>query len=218
MPDMTVLLISLVAVFVIFALIIIIGCSNYRIAKRAKFKITSMFPYELQNYWNMPYTTYIRFLAGLFAVSYSLFGLCAFFSCDVAISKILIVTLILSAFMMMIIIYVNMNVVKIHLSLAVVLFVLCLLNYGIMTILLLGGQPFYLPNWLGYITLAISIFYLGSLFNPKLYKWMMLEKKESEEGMTILSRPKYFVLPIYEWVTIALNLLIIVLITIGYLV
>lgn len=125
--------------------------------------------------------------------------------------------MIFSALLMMSLTFINMNIVKLHLTLDVLMFIMCFLNYGLFTVAILLGNTMYMKAWPGCVSGIIGIMYLISLFNPKLFRWMMLEKIEEKDGMSSVSRPKYFILPIYEWVTMGLNVLFLILVLVSWL-
>lgn len=207
---------SVIVAIIIFTILFNIGRSNYYESKKEKFKIKSMFPYEMQNQINAKYNWNVRFMSLFFALAMSLFAINAFDITFASILSVIVGIMILNAIDNMLLFFIDMRRASLHMALAVISFGLTFLSYILLAYYVFFVSSNEYPIVLGIICLIIALIILGLCANPKLYKWMFMNKVE-ENGKVELKRPEILTLALYEWMFITLAIvfdLIIVLVTI----
>ncbi|MCH5171967.1 MAG: hypothetical protein J1F31_04005 [Erysipelotrichales bacterium] len=204
---------SLIAVVMIFSILCCVGRSNYLEYTKEKFDFRSHFPYEMQDNQHFKYNWQVRFLSLFFALAHSLFAVNAFDMSNASSLSFVIGVMILNAIVMMLVFIVPMRKASLHMALAIIQFGLTFLSYALVSnyVFFFNTQGY--PLFLGIASSVIGVGILLSLINPKLYRWMYLDKVE-ENGEIVLKRPKVMMLALYEWIfmflTILLDLLVVI--------
>jgi len=198
---------------IVFIVLITMGRANYLEATKSKFSLKSMFPFEMQNLTKAKYNWYVRFVALFFALAMALFAINAF---DMSFGSILgfaTGAMIINAIVMMLLFIVDMRRASLHMAFAICHFILTFLSYAFVANYVFFAKSNQYPIVLGIICIVLAIIIFLLLLNPKLYRWMYLEKVE-EDGVQVLKRPKVVVLSLYEWIFMGLSILLNFIITI----
>lgn len=204
---------SFIVTLIIFVALIFIGKANYSEVTKDKFKLLSMFPYEMQNNIKAKYNWPVRVVALCFALAMSLFAINAFSMGFPSVLSAAVAAMIINAIVMMLLFFVDMRRAFLHVALAVLQFCLTFLSYAFVANYVFFVKSNEYPLVLGIICLVILVVIILLMTNPKLFRWMYLEKVE-ENGEIVLKRPKVMVLPTYEWLFMGLSILLDFLITI----
>lgn len=208
---------SLIVVVIIFSILFVVGRSNYLEYTKEKFDIRSNFPYEMQDNFSFKYNWQVRFLALFFALSLCLFAVNAFDMKNASSLSLAIGVMILNAIVTMLLFFISMKNSYLHMALAIGQFGLTFLSYAFVTNYVFFFNALDYPIFLGIVTSVFLVIILLLLINPKLYKWMYLDKVE-ENGEMVLKRPKVMLLPLYEWIFMVLTILLDLIIVIATLI
>lgn len=204
---------SLIVVIMIFSILYVVGRSNYLEYTKEKFDIRSNFPYEMQDNQHFKYNWQVRFLALFFCLSLSLFAVNAFDMKNASSLSLATAVMILNAIFAMLLFIVPMRNASVHMAIAIGQFGLTFLSYAFVSNYVFFFNIEEYPLFLGIVSSIFLVIILLLLINPKLYRWMYLDKVE-ENGEIVLKRPKVMLLPLYEWIfmvlTIVLDLLIVI--------
>lgn len=204
---------SFLAIVMIFSILINVGRSNYYEQKKEKFDLRQNFPYEMQDDWRFKYNWHVRFLALFLALALAMFGINAFNMTNASSLSFATGVMILNAIAIMLLFFTSMRSAYLHMALAIIHFGLTFLSYAFVANYVFFFNVEEYPTYLGVISAILVIFILALMINPKLYRWMYLEKEE-KDGEVLLKRPKVMLLPLYEWAFMMLTIFLDLLITI----
>ena len=197
----------------IFAILLVVGRNNYLEYTKDKFDFRSKFPYEMQDKSYFKYNWQVRFLALFFCLSLALFAVNAFDMRHASSLSLAIGVMILNAIVTMLLFFVSMKNASLHMILAIAQFALTFLSYAFVSNYVYFFNALDYPLFLGIVSSVFVLVILLLLINPKLYRWMYLDKVE-ENGEIVIKRPKILLLAFYEWIfmllTIILDLLIVI--------
>ncbi len=204
---------SCLVALIVFVVLFNVGRSNYLEVKKEKFDLKNTFPYEMQSQFNAKYNWHVRFISLFFALAMSLFAVNAFDITFMSILSIITGLMIINAIAIMLLFIIDMRRASLHMAIAVIHFGLTFLSYVLVAYYVFFVKSSDYPLAMGIICLTFALMILLLCINPKLYKWMFMEKVE-EEGKVELKRPKVIMLALYEWIFIALAISLNLIITI----
>ena len=176
------------------------------------YKPTNHFPYELMEGLSDVQRRYVRiplFIGALAVVSF-FYG--AYTANGIFLTYVILALALLAMVAWILLFYVKTRVVERHLLIAS-LFMMLVLLLDFIVAYYLFMTPFndVFAPWLVYGILALGIGEMVLMLNPRLKKWSQLETK-TENGTASFIRPRYFVLPLSEWLTF-LNVALVTLLT-----
>lgn len=204
---------SIIVAIVIFIILLNVGRANYYDAKKEKFLMGSMFPYEMQDGLYYKYNWNVRFIALFLALALSLFAINSFELTLQPNLSFLLIVMIVNAVIMMCLFFTTMRNATLHMILSIAHFGLTFITYATMANYVFFYNTVDYPLYLGIICVILVVVMLLLFINPKLYKWMYMERQE-ENGTSTLKRPKVLLLATYEWIFMILTIVFDLLLTI----
>lgn len=205
---------TFLVIVIIFSILLNVGCTNYFEQKKQKFDFRQSFPYEMQDDSRFKYNWHVRFLVLFLALALSMFAVNAFNMDNASSLSFATGVMILNAIAIMLVFFTPMRKANLHMALAIGQFGLTFLSYAFVANYVFFFNVEEYPLHLGIICLVFVILILCLMLNPKLYKWMYLDKEE-KDGEILFKRPKVMLLPLYEWIFMALTILLDLLIIIA---
>ena len=177
---------------------------NYYQRFKVKYNPLQMFPYELN--YEMKFKE--NLIGNLFLIGSAL-GLVSFYTYFGFISndgfiKLVMIAGLASSLLFSFIVFTPIKYIKLHLSVDVLSFILTFMVFASTFVLaLLDYQHFETDISLVIIFISgfFGVIYFFFLLNPKLSKWMYLDKEVNSDGSSYFKRPKFFPLAYTEWLT-----------------
>ena len=215
-------IVSLIFIF-LSVCIVILGIMNYNsrysdTPDKEPFSFLNQFPYELQDNPTMKYNFLFRIIAALLGGSYICFGCYLFWFKDMYGLKnihdyILGVLMTVNGIAIFSEFVITLKAYRKHLMFTSLLFSLTVMIYAYLGFYVLIDARKLHPQILAYIVLILAAALLASLIFTPLKRWMYLEKEE-EDGRITYHRKRLSILPFMEWIFLASNVLLIILLTI----
>jgi len=177
-----------------------------------RYSLLNHFPYELLESLNPWQRRYLQIPLMLLGAAIPAFFYGAFAAPGLYIPYIIVGIAVLAAAAFVLLFYVRTRVVERHV-LAASLFMMLVLLLDMFVAYYAFTTPFdaAFGDMLRYGSLALGLAELLVMLNPKLKRWSQLEATDNQ-GAVAFRRPRYFILPLSEWVSFA-NMLILAVIT-----
>ena len=209
------------ACVIFFIAFFIFSKMRYKTKYNAEYNVKNMFPYEL----NFKAKLQDNLLGNIFLV---LYGACALAFFALASQKsllpysnvIILVASILYIVINLSLVFVPLELVKLHLGVSIFSMVFTFTFFGAISYVCFDYYQHFqeVPYLvLGIIGIIFCLFYFGVSMNPKLNAPLNYEEVKNEDGSITYKRPKFFVLAFSEWLCIFANLLAITIALVLYL-
>ena len=201
---MRVLLIpSIIIAAVSFTIFMVFSMLNYKKRYNVTYNLRNMFPYE----FNYETTFKDNLIGNIFLVATSV-GLVLFYVSffqsmnNFGLPIITMVAGIVASVMMPFVSFVPIKMIKMHLFVDVVFFIMTFLSIASFGLIMLNEYQVFAQTKSLAMAIVNFVFALGVfliLMNPKLTHWGDLEEVENSDGTKYYKRPKFFVLAFSEW-------------------
>ena len=201
---MRVLLIpSIIIAAVSFTIFMVFSMLNYKKRYNVTYNLRNMFPYE----FNYETTFKDNLIGNIFLVATSV-GLVLFYVSffqsigSYGLPIITMVAGIVASVMMPFISFVPIKMIRMHLFVDVLFFIMTFLTSASFGLIMLNEYQVFMQAKSLVMAIVNFVFALGVfaiLMNPKLTHWGDLEEVENSDGTKYYKRPKYFVLAFSEW-------------------
>ncbi|MCH3976140.1 MAG: hypothetical protein LKF69_02415 [Bacilli bacterium] len=210
-----------VVILVAFAVEIIVGLYSYQMNQQRHYSFWNELPFELAQGANKSFLPLHYSAVGVFTILWIFYPIFLFYGQMTDYYYVLtfmaswVVTGVAMA-AVFILTYVN---IKRHLFFLSILFVTTMLNSAMAAILFFRFPYFaYHPIILSTLLALPAIAALLLAINPKMKKWPIMDKITRQDGTIEILRPRHFFLAYTEWSLIALNFILLILISIGLLI
>jgi len=207
--------------------VIILGFANFQETFKAKFSVLNMFPYELSYHNQGKLLLFYRFflyLYAAFSITPALMMVSKYINFFGYLSYIVMISIlfVINAIVLLTLHIIQAKFVRLHTMIATAYFAISALAAGASSIFLIN---LYLGNnqndWnllvFGILEAMLGFAILIIMLNPKLRNWAELNTKTNEDGTTIITRPKLFILAFSEWLVIFVNFAVQILLLLAYL-
>lgn len=191
-----------------FIFLVLVGLWNYRYGHKAKFSFGNGFPFELYTDAHLWFSGYVKILIVLSSLSFIVFGFGGFAFPNLVSAVIVMTGYTLSSLAMMSLFITDMRYAKLHVFLASAFFVMTALTAASVSYFAFTTPYDIFHPALAYVAAGLALFEVAIAVNPRLNHWEKLEAVAQKDGTVAFERPRHFVLPLSEWFTMAVFVLL----------
>jgi len=188
--------------------LVLVGLWNYRFSHKAKFSFGNGFPYELYTDAHLRFSGYVKVLIVLSSLAFILFGFGGFAFPSLVSAIIVMTGYTLTSLALMSLFITDMRYAKLHVFLASAFFVMTALTAASVSYFAFTTPYDIFHPALAYVAAGLALFEVLVAINPRLKHWEKLEAVAQKDGTVAFERPRHFVLPLSEWLTMGVFLLL----------
>ncbi len=192
----------------LFIVTIIFQTTMFHQKQQRKFNFRNELPFELVQGIDNRYMHYHYILLFIISLAQIIFAYNYFPTLVRWYEYLLIGSFVLSAIMLYLLYFIRVFEVKRHIIVVLLEALSVITSYfalGVFAQFNIWDKQV-LPLAVGLYIIAFVALLL--LFNPKLRRWPIMDKEFMQDGTVVITRPRYFLLALYEWFFIFLHFLI----------
>lgn len=192
----------------LFAFTLIFQTLLFQQKQQRKFNFRNELPFELVQGVDQKYLSYHYILLFLVTLAEIIFAYNYFPQLILWYEYLLVGSFVLSSIMVYILYFVRVFEVKRH------IIVMLIQALSVITSYFALGVFAQFNIWdkqvlaLAIVLYIIAFVALLALLHPKLRRWPIMDKEFMQDGTVVITRPRYFMLAVYEWMFILLHFIV----------
>lgn len=181
--------------------LLIFGRASFYQNEKTAYRFANRFPFEFLNGFGFRFALLGRALIICLALGFILFSFFGFGFPNLYQAIFVMVGYILCSFLLVTLFITDMRYVKLHVLAASLYFVMvAFTSAAVAYFAWTSPYDIYHPA-LVYAAAALALIEIVLAFNPRLKRWETLDSVTQKDGTVTYERPKRFVLPLSEWLS-----------------